>query len=177
MDKEQRPFGGIVVALNACYDASGAVSPERTAKLAQWYLSAGVQSLYVCGSTGEGLLMNAQERMRSVEAVQDAVGGAMDIMVHVGCASTRESVLLAKHAAACKVQALSAVPCVFYQPGEAAIERHWSEIAQAGDLPFFIYNIPQLTGHTLSIPLLLRMLRDRRTAGVKSSANNAAQFL
>ena len=107
-------FHGVFVALNASYDANGELNTEKLKELALWYHSLGVKGLYVCGSTGEGMLLTAEERKASVKAVCEAVGGKLVILCHVGAPSTRQAVELAKHAESCGVDAVSAVPCVFY---------------------------------------------------------------
>lgn len=142
-------FHGVFVALNASYDANGELNTEKLKELALWYHSLGVKGLYVCGSTGEGMLLTAEERKASVKAVCEAVGGKLVILCHVGAPSTRQAVELAKHAESCGVDAVSAVPCVFYIHSEDAIANHWNTITEAVDLPFFIYNIPHSSAYRL----------------------------
>ena len=170
-------FKGITVAFNACYDKNGQVDAESVKKAAKWYQEVGVQGLYVCGSTGEGFLMDLDERKQTLAAVMDAVGGDMTIIVHVGAAATHHSIELAKHAEAEKCNATSAVPSVYYRPSEASIERHWNEITYAADLPFFIYNIPQLTGYNLSMDLFHKMIKNERVVGIKNSSESTEQIL
>lgn len=55
-------FRGVIVALNACYDKAGEVSPAACRALCRWYQSLGVRGVYVGGSTGEGLLLSLEER-------------------------------------------------------------------------------------------------------------------
>ncbi len=167
----------VTVALNTPFQADGAVDLGATKAVTQYFLDKGIKSLYVCGSTGEGFLLDIAERQQVVEAVMEAVGGRMHIIVHVGCPSTRHSVLLAKHAYEVGAQATSAVPSVYYHLGEESVYRHWTEITQAADLPFFIYNIPQLTGFNLSMPLFEKMLLNDRVAGVKCSSEPAHDIL
>ena len=85
-------FHGVFVALNASYDANGELNTEKLKELALWYHSLGVKGLYVCGSTGEGMLLTAEERKASVKAVCEAVGGKLVILCHVGAPSTRQAV-------------------------------------------------------------------------------------
>ena len=51
------------------------------------------------------------------------------------------------------------------------------EITEAADLPFFIYNIPQLTGYAVSMNLFDRMLKNERVAGIKNSSDPAHDIL
>lgn len=170
-------FRGIFVAMNACYEADGSVSAEKTAALARWYRDLGAKGLYVCGSTGEGLLCNVQERKTTMKAVCDTVGKDMVVICHIGCAATHESVELAKAAQAYGAAAISAIPSVFYRYSENAIANHWNTMVDAADLPFFIYNIPQLTGYDLSRALFESMLENPKVCGVKNSAEVSHQIM
>ncbi|MCI9326075.1 dihydrodipicolinate synthase family protein [Lachnospiraceae bacterium 54-11] len=167
----------VTVALNTPFKADETVDLIAAKAVARYFLNKGIKSLYVCGSTGEGFLLDLKERQQVTEAVLEEVGGKMNVIVHVGCPSTRHSVLLAKHAMTAGASATSAVPSVYYHLGEESVFRHWMEIAQAADLPFFIYNIPQLTGFHMSIPLLKRMIENDRVAGMKCSSEAVHDIL
>ena len=164
-------FHGVFVAFNTCFDSRGELDLAAVRRLARWYADVGVKGLYVCGSTGEGFLMDVAERMATTEAVMEEVGDRLSIIVHVGAVATRDAVKLARHAESVKAHATAAVPNVYYRVSEAAIERHWTEITEAADLPFFIYNIPQLTGYALSMPLFNKMIQNERVVGIKNSSD------
>ncbi|HEY0826576.1 MAG TPA: dihydrodipicolinate synthase family protein, partial [Bacilli bacterium] len=145
-------------------------------QLCSLYADIGVHGVYVCGSTGEGFLMSSEERKELTEAVVNAVGHRMSIIVHVGAAASHEAADLAEHAEKCGAHAISAVPSVYYRLPEASIEKHWDTIMEAADLPFFIYNIPQLTGYNLSMGLFNRMIRKNRVRGIKNSSESTYQI-
>ena len=170
-------FKNVTVALNTPFRANGDVDLAAAKKLTRYYINKGIKSLYVCGSTGEGFLLDLDERKKVVEAVKEEAGDEMTIIVHVGCPSTRHSAMLAKHAEEAGADATSAVPCVYYRPSEESVFCHWTEITKAADLPFFIYNIPQLTGFNLSMELFNRMLLNERVAGVKCSSEPCHDIL
>lgn len=170
-------FKNVTVALNTPFLANGDVDLLATKKLTRYYINKGIKSLYVCGSTGEGFLLDLDERKDVVKAVKEEAGEEMAIIVHVGCPSTRHSALLAKHAKEAGADATSAVPCVYYRPSEESVYTHWTEITKAADLPFFIYNIPQLTGFNLSMNLFHKMLENERVAGVKCSSDPCHDIL
>lgn len=162
-------FKGIFVALNAIYDENDNVDLDTTKKLVEIYKSKGVSGVYVCGSTGEGFLLSIEERMRIAKAVKEAAGDDFTVIIHVGCASTKESIKLAKHAESIGADAISAVPAVYYRLPAASVEKHWNGIIDATDLPFIIYNIPQLTGFNLPYDLFERMARNPKVIGIKNS--------
>lgn len=170
-------FRNVTVALNTPFDKNGEVDLAATKAVARYFCRKGVKQMYVCGSTGEGFLLDNDERKLVAETVVNEVGGEMNIIVHVGCASTKHSVMLAEHAEKIGAAATSAVPCVYYHLGEESVCQHWTHITEAADLPFFIYNIPQLTGFNLSMGLFYRMLQNDRVAGVKCSSDPAQDIL
>ena len=166
-------FKNVTVALNTPFNENGEVDLETTRELVNYLYNKGIKSLYVCGSTGEGFLLDNEERKAVVEAVCEEVKDKMTIIVHVGCASTKHACELARHAEKCGAHATSAVPSVYYRLGEESVYTHWTEITKAADLPFFIYNIPQLTGFNLSDNLLRKMCENPKVIGVKCSSDPA----
>lgn len=170
-------FKHITVALNTPFQKDGNVDVNAVKAVSRYFLDKGVKQMYVCGSTGEGFLLDTDERKLVTETVMGEVGKDMNIIVHVGCPDTRHSCELAAHAEKVGAAATSAVPCVYYRLGEESVYRHWTEITKAADLPFFIYNIPQLTGFNLSVDLLKRMMENDRVAGVKCSSDPAQDIM
>ena len=170
-------FKHVTVALNTPFAADGSVDVDAVKRVSRYFRDKGVKQMYVCGSTGEGFLLDTDERKLVAETVVNEVGDDMNIIVHVGCPDTRHSCILAEHAEKNGAAATSAVPCVYYRPSEESVYQHWTEITKAADLPFFIYNIPQLTGFNLSMNLFGRMLKNERVAGVKCSSDPAQDIL
>lgn len=162
-------YQGVFVALNAIYDEEDNVDLDAMKQLVTVYKSKGVSGVYVCGSTGEGFLLSTEERMQITEAVKEAAGDDFTVIVHVGCASTKESIILAQHAERIGVDAVSAVPSVYYRLPAASVEKHWNGIIDSTNLPFIIYNIPQLTGFNLPYDLFGRMAANPKVIGIKNS--------
>ncbi|OFK58168.1 N-acetylneuraminate lyase [Globicatella sp. HMSC072A10] len=168
--KNLEKYKGIIPAFYACYDDNGDISPERTQKLAQYYLDKGVKGLYVGGSSGECIYQNIEERKVILENVMEVVGNKMTIIAHVAAPSTRDSIELAKHAANLGVDALAAIPPIYFTLPEYSIEEYWTEMIQAAKIDFIIYNIPQTTGYALTSNLLNKMLENENVIGVKNSS-------
>lgn len=170
-------FKHVTVALNTPFTSDGSVDVNAVKAVSRYFRDKGIKQMYVCGSTGEGFLLDTEERKLVAETVVNEVGQDMNIIVHVGCPDTRHSCELAAHAEKIGAAATSAVPCVYYHLGEESVYRHWTAITEAADLPFFIYNIPQLTSFNLSMNLFNRMLENPRVAGIKCSSDPAQDIL
>jgi len=164
-------YRGIFPAFYACYDDVGEVSPARAQALARHLLSQGVKGLYVNGSSGECIYLSVQERKTLLESVMEAVGGRMTVIAHVACNNTRDSQELARHAQKLGVDAIAAIPPIYFRLPEHAIARYWNDISRAApETDLILYNIPQLAGVALTLPLLAEMLKNPRVAGVKNSS-------
>ncbi|MCH1624060.1 dihydrodipicolinate synthase family protein [Ferdinandcohnia quinoae] len=169
-------FRGIFVAMYSAYDEEGEVSISRVKELARSYVHTGVRGLYICGSSGEGILQTAEERKKVVEAVMDEVGKVLTVIVHIGANSTRESVELAIHAEKNGTDAVSAVPAIYYRLSEKAVETHWQKMINASSLPFIIYNIPQTTGFHLTQPLFMKIAKQDKVIGIKMSGESVFEL-
>ena len=164
-------YRGVIPAFYACYDDRGAVNEARTRRLARHLVDKGVKGLYVGGSSGECIYLEKEERMRTLEAVMQEVGGQCTVIAHVACNNTEESCQLAAHAEGLGVDAIASIPPIYFHLPDAAIARYWNDISDAAPhTDFFIYNIPQLAGVALSIPLIKRMQQNPRVVGVKNSS-------
>ena len=171
MTMDNHRFQGIFPAFYACYGDDGAISPTRVKALAAHLLSQGVNGLYVGGSSGECIYQTVPERMQVLESVMEAVGGRLTVIAHVACNSVAESRLLAAHAHKLNVDAIAAIPPIYFHLPEGAIAEYWNAISDAApDTPFFVYNIPQLAGVALTPSLLSEMLKNRNVVGVKNSS-------
>ncbi len=164
-------FNGILPAFYACYDDNGNVSVERTVAFADYLYKKGVKGLYIAGSSGECIYQNVEERKLILETVVQHFKGKMTLICHVAANSTRESMMLAEHAEKMGVDAIAAIPPIYFKLPDYAIEKYWNDISSAApNTPFIIYNIPQLAGTALSSSLLQNMLKNKNVIGVKNSS-------
>ena len=166
-----KKYQGVFPAFYACYEDDGSVSPARTRALAKYLLEKGVKGLYVGGSSGECIYQSVAERKVILENVMAEVGGKMTIIAHVACNNTADSQELARHAESLGVDAIASIPPIYFHLPPYGIADYWNDIsAAAPNTDFIIYNIPQLAGVSLTIPLLREMKKNPRVIGVKNSS-------
>lgn len=164
-------FQGILPAFYACYEDNGEVSVERTKALVRYFIEAGVQGLYVNGSSGECIYLSVEDRKQILEAAMAEAKGKLRIIAHVACNNTKDSVELAKHAESLGVDAIAAIPPIYFRLPSYSIAEYWNTIsAAAPNTDFIIYNIPQLAGVSLSKELFMEMKKNPRVIGVKNSS-------
>ena len=164
-------YQGIFPAFYACYDAEGKVNVNAVRELTRWFIDKGVQGLYVGGSSGECIYQSVAERKLVLENVMAEAKGKIVVIAHVACNNTADSQELAAHAESLGVDAIAAIPPIYFKLPPHAIAKYWNDMsAAAPNTDFIIYNIPQLAGVSLSVPLLQEMLKNPRVIGVKNSS-------
>ena len=169
--KDFSKYQGIIPAFYACYDAEGAISPKAVRELTQYFIDKGVKGLYVGGSSGECIYQSVEERKLVLENVMAVAKGKLTIIAHVACNNTSDSQALAAHAESLGVDAIAAIPPIYFHLPDYAIAKYWNDIsAAAPNTDFVIYNIPQLAGVALNGSLLKEMLKNPRVIGVKNSS-------
>jgi 4-hydroxy-tetrahydrodipicolinate synthase len=139
-------------------EAQGAPRRDALARLADRFAQAGVNGLFILGTTGEGTLLSPEERRRFTEAVLEEAKGKLPVIVHTGHDRTSVAVELAVHAKAAGAAAVAVSAPARYHLDEGELEAHFLKVAQAlGDFPVLLYDIPCATGNPLSADLLIRI--------------------
>lgn len=169
--RDLKKYEGVIPAFYACYDDQGEISPERVRALVEYFLKKGVQGLYVNGSSGECIYQSVADRKLILEEVMAVAKGKLTIIAHVACNNTKDSVELARHAESLGVDAIAAIPPIYFRLPEYSVAQYWNDIsAAAPQIDFVIYNIPQLAGVALTPSLYTEMLKNERVIGVKNSS-------
>ena len=166
-----KKYQGVIPAFYACYDEAGNISPEGVRALTRHLIEKGVNGLYVGGSSGECIYQSVAERKVVLENVMAEAKGKVVVIAHVACNNTADSQELAAHAESLGVDAIAAIPPIYFHLPEYGIAGYWNDIsAAAPNTDFIIYNIPQLAGVALTPSLLAEMKKNPRVIGVKNSS-------
>lgn len=169
-------FTGVIPALLTPLSDQDAVDTGTLRDLVEFLLSRDVDGFYVCGSTGEGLLMTEEERCQVVDAVISQVRGRVPVIVHVGAPATSVSQRLARHAREAGADAVASIPPIYYAVGRVEIETHYQRIAKACGLPLYLYNIPNATQVSLEGRLICDLVQHGVACGLKYTSYDLLNF-
>lgn len=128
----------------------------------------GVDGILALGTTGEGILLGTEERMRVAELFLD---GPLDVIVHCGAQTTLATAELAEHAAERQAAGVAVIAPPYFQLDERALLAHFVASARACDpVPFYVYEFARASGYAVP-PHVIERLREHapNLAGMKVS--------
>src|SRR5437762_2927796 len=162
----------ILPALVTPLTPSGELDVKSTERLIDHLYQKGVGGLYITGSTGEGIYLNASIRQRIAEITVSLSKGRGNVIVHVGAIQAAMAIDLADHAAKIGAGAVSSIPPFAGGYAWAEVHSFYTDLARASNLPVIAYYIPGLTGQQRSIDELASLLTIPNIAGYKFTDYN-----
>lgn len=162
---------GVLTAIVTCFDQEGALNPTAQREQIKRQLAAG-NGIFCGGTNGEFFVLNEQEKIAVTETCVDEVNGRALVVAHIGEISTRETIRLGKQIAKLGVDAVSAITPYFVPLRQEELIYHYQTVADALDVPLFLYNIPARTGNTLQPETVRTLASHPNIIGIKDSAGS-----
>jgi N-acetylneuraminate lyase len=176
----QFKLSGLIAATFTPMHGDGTLNLGQIEPIVEHLIGSGVAGLYVCGTTGEGPSLSAEEREAVAEAHVAAARGRIPVVVQVGHTSLPEACRLAAHACDSGADAISAIAPWYFKPASVEVlARCLAPIAaSAPNLPFYYYHLPAITRVYLDMVELLRLAPERlpTLAGIKYSVPKLDEF-
>jgi N-acetylneuraminate lyase len=172
---------GLVAATHTPFHPDGSLNLAIVEKQAAHLLNTGVGYAFIGGTTGESSSLALEERralaLRWLEVTR---GSSLKVIVHVGANCLADSCSLAAQAQELGAVAVSALAPSYFKPGNvSALVACMAQIASAAsELPFYYYEIPTMTGLTLSPSDFLAQAAERipNLAGIKFTSSNLMEY-
>jgi 4-hydroxy-tetrahydrodipicolinate synthase len=182
MSHPTRPaLRGAFTALVTPFTADGAVDEPAFRRLVQWQLLAGIDGLVPCGTTGEAPTLSAAERERliavTVEVAADRPSRSrIRIVAGTGTNDTAATIAATRRAAELGADAALVVAPYYNRPDARMLEAHFRAVADDGDLPIVVYNVPSRTGTNVDAATFLRLADHPRVIAIKEASGNLEQI-
>jgi N-acetylneuraminate lyase len=158
---------GILPAAVTPLDKDGRFAPAVFERLLERLYAAGVHGVYVCGTTGEGMLQSRGQRQAIVETAVASTPPGRHVVVHVGAASLEEALALSSHAAKAGAHAISSLPPSSGQFGFSEVLGYYEALARTSDLPLLVYYFPDVNPSITSAEQLEALCDLPNVLGVK----------
>lgn len=173
---------GAFTALVTPFTSSGDLDEAALLRLLHRQLEAGIDGLVPCGTTGESPTLDTAERDRVIELTVRSVrerdpAGRTAVVAGTGSNDTRATIAATQRAASLGADAALVVAPYYNKPDQRMLEAHYRAIADEGDLPVVVYNVPGRTGTNVAPETLLRLAEHERIIGVKEASANLEQIM
>ncbi|MBR3929748.1 MAG: N-acetylneuraminate lyase [Clostridia bacterium] len=162
---------GIYTALLTPFDDKGRINEKELSRLVKHNLDLGADGFYVCGSTGEALMLNVNERKQIMKIVKENAENA-NLIAHIGSISERDAHELAAYAKALDYDLISSVAPFYYKFSFPEIRDYYIRLAENSGMKMLVYHIPVFSGVGMGFDELSSFLKDDRFAGLKFTSND-----
>ena len=165
-------FTGVCPALVTPFHDHGGVNYAALGDLIDRQLSAGVDALCVCGTTGESATLTEREHTAVIAFTVDRTGGRVPVIAGAGSNSTAKTVSLSKAVQDAGADALLLVTPYYNRATQDGLLRHYETVAQQVSLPIILYNVPSRTGVSCTAGTYAALAEDARINGVKEASGD-----
>jgi 4-hydroxy-tetrahydrodipicolinate synthase len=172
---------GAFTALVTPFTADGSLDEDALRRLVRWQVLAGIDGLVPVGTTGEAPTLTPAERDRviaiTVETVAErASRGRVPVVAGTGTNDTAATIAATRRAAELGADAALVVAPYYNRPDGRMLEAHFRAVADAGDLPIVVYNVPSRTGTNVPADVFLRLAEHPRVIAIKEASGNLEQI-
>ena len=145
-------------ALTPLRDGGRSLDDDAFGPYVEFLARGGLDGVLALGSAGEGILLEADERMRAAELFLD---GPLEVIVHCGAQTTATTERLASHAAERGAAGVAVIAPPYYRLDDAAMLAHFETAARAcAPVPFYVYEFASVSGYAVP-PAVIEELRSR----------------
>ena len=173
----RKTLKGMGVAIVTPFTKDGEVDYAALENLVQMHIDCGTDFLCVLGTTGETPTLTTDEKREIRKRIIKQVDGRMPIMVGIGGNCTRNVVEEIKTEDLTGVDAILSIAPYYNKPVQEGIYRHYKAIAEATELPIYMYNVPGRTGVNILPATVARLANEcPNIVGYKAASGNLAQL-
>jgi 4-hydroxy-2-oxoglutarate aldolase len=158
--------------------SEGKVAHDKLASNVEKWNRTGLKGYVVLGSNGEYVYLSEEEKRAIVATVVQAAADEKLIIAGTGCESTAETLRLTEDCARLGARAALVVTPHYYggRMREAALMKHFSELADHSPIPILLYNVPKFTHINMAADFVARLSEHPNIIGLKDSSGNVIQL-
>lgn len=168
-------FKGCGTAIATPFTEDG-VNFEEFAKLIEFQIKQGVDSIIVCGTTGESSTMTDEERKATIKFAVDIVNGRIPVIAGTGSNNTKHAIELSKYAESVGVDGVLLVTPYYNKTTQAGLVAHYTAIAKEITVPIILYSVPSRTGVNILPATALELSKIENIVAIKEASGNISQI-
>lgn len=166
---------GIFLPVTTPFDSvTGDVAPVLWRSNLRRWCEHPIDGLVLFGSTGEGALLDEDEKVRLTAFARDVVPAGIPLVAGASAESTRATIRQAQALAGAGAEVILTHPPVYFGPfiTDGALRDYYRAVADASPVPVMIYHMPKYTKVTLEAGLIGELTRHPNIIGVKDSSGD-----
>lgn len=172
---------GAFTALITPFTADGAVDEDALRRLVRWQVLAGIDGLVPVGTTGEAPTLTPAEREHVIAITVETVAerawrGRVPVVAGTGTNDTAATIAATRRAAELGADAALVVAPYYNRPDGRMLEAHFRAVADEGNLPIVVYNVPSRTGTNVPADVFLRLAEHPQVIAIKEASGNLEQI-
>ncbi|MBQ7415605.1 MAG: 4-hydroxy-tetrahydrodipicolinate synthase [Oscillospiraceae bacterium] len=167
-------FTGACTALVTPF-LDGKVNYPMMEQLLRRQLDAGIQSVVICGTTGEAPTLTDEEKLELFQRAKSYVGKDCLIIAGTGCNCTSHTAQLSLAAEQVGVDALLIVSPYYNKATPEGLMAHYLTVAHSVSIPIIAYNVPGRTGLDMPVSVCQRLAPIPNIAGIKEASNDVSK--
>ena len=172
---------GALTALVTPFAADGTIDEDGLRRLVRWQVLAGIDGLVPCGTTGEAPTLTPVERDRVIAITVETAAERpsrrrVPVVAGTGTNDTAATIAATRRAATLGADAALVVAPYYNRPDGRMLEAHFRAIADEGDLPIVVYNVPSRTGTNVPADVFLRLAEHPRVIAIKEASGTLDQI-
>lgn len=170
-------FTGVATALATPFNENG-INTEEFQKFIQFQISSGVDSLVVCGTTGESSTMTKQEKIDAITCAIKTVNSSkrkIPVIVGTGSNNTASAIQMSITAEKLGADGLLVVTPYYNKTTQSGLIEHFKAIAGSVSIPIILYNVPSRTGININPTTCFELSKIDNIVGIKEASGNLSQ--
>lgn len=168
-------FKGCGTAIITPFTEDG-VNFEEFRKMIEFQISEGVDSIIVCGTTGESSTMTTEEKKETIKFAIDVAAKRIPIIAGTGGNCTKSAIEMSKYAESVGADAVLVVTPYYNKTTQAGLIAHYKAIAEAISIPVVLYNVPSRTGLNITPTTCLELSKVENIVAIKEASGNISQI-
>lgn len=168
-------FKGCGTAIATPFSENG-IHFEEYKKLLFFQLNNNVDSIIVCGTTGEASTMSIQERESLIKFTVDIVDGKVPVIAGTGGNNTKQVIENSKIAEKLGADGLLVVTPYYNKCTQNGLIEHYKAVSSSTSLPIILYNVPSRTGVNIEPKTCLELSKIENIVGIKEASGNLSQI-
>ncbi len=168
-------FKGCGTAIATPFNEDG-VNFNEFAKLIESQIQNNVDSIIVCGTTGESATMTEEERLKTIECAVKVSNGRIPIIAGTGSNNTKAVIEMNKKVKDLGVDGVLIVTPYYNKTTDKGLIKHYTEIAKNTDLPIILYNVPSRTGVNIKPEVALELSKISNIVAIKEASGDLSQI-